>query len=96
MARATLIRRDKRQIHHGFKLIGQLNLGFFSGFLQSLQRHGVLADINAFLLAEFLRNEIDQALIKVVATKMTVAVGAHDFKHAVANVQNADVECSAA
>ena len=96
MARATLIRRDKRQIHHGFKLIGQLNLGFFRGFLQALQSHGVLADINAFLLAEFFGNEIDQALIKVVATKMAIAVGAHDFKHAVTNIQNADVECSAA
>ena len=45
---------------------------------------------------ELLHQPIDDALVPVVATKVSVTVGALHFENAIANFKNGNVECSTA
>ena len=94
--RPVLIRRDERQIDRCFLHGGELDLGFFRGLLEALKSHRVLADVDAFFLAELLGEEVDDALVPVVAAQMGVAVGAQHFEHTVADIEHRDVERTAA
>ncbi len=49
--RAAGIGRDKRQVDLSLLRAGQLDLRFFGGFLQTLQRHAVASQVDAFLLS---------------------------------------------
>ena len=47
-----LIRRDERQVDVGFHHGGQLHLRFLRRFAEPLQRHAILAEIDAVALLE--------------------------------------------
>ena len=85
---------DKRQVDLRLLGLRQLDLCFFSSFLQALSSHAVCSKINAVCSLELLHHPVDDALVPVVTTKMRVTVGALYFKHAVANFKNTHVECS--
>ena len=91
-----LIRSDEWQVDGGLYLRGEFNLGLLGSFLQALQSHWILADINAFLLAEVFRQEVDELLVKVIAAEVGVAVRGEHFEHAVRNIQDGHIERSAA
>ncbi len=94
--RAAGVGGDEGQVDLGLEQRGQLDLGLLGGFLQPLQRHLVLGKIDAVLVLEFADNPVDDALIDVVAAQMRVAVGRLDLDHALADLQNGNVEGSAA
>jgi len=71
-------------------------LAFSAASLQPLQRQAVLAQIDAGLLAEFVSQIVDDALVEVLATEEGVAVGRFDFEHAVADLENGNVEGASA
>ncbi len=48
------------------------------------------------LFLEFVRGPIDDRLVPVVAAQVGIAVGGFDFDHAIANLQDADIEGAAA
>ena len=54
-----------------------------------------MLEVNALFLLELVSYPADDALVKIVATQMGVAVGRHDLEYAVANLENGDVERSA-
>ena len=94
--RTVLVRGDERQVDRGLHLSGEFNLGLLSSFLQALQSHWILADINALLLAEVFGQEVDELLVKVIAAEVSVTVRGEHFEHAVGNVQDGHIERSAA
>ncbi len=73
--RARGIRRDVRQIDLGLLRTGQLDLGFFRRFLQSLQGQHVVLEVDALILLELGHDVVDQALVEVLAAEEGVAVG---------------------
>jgi hypothetical protein len=65
-------------------------------FLQPLQGHGVLAEIDALRLLELGHQPVDDALVEVVAAEVGVAVGRLHLEHAVADLEDGNVEGAAA
>ena len=74
----------------------QLDFGFFGGFLEPLDGHSVLADIDALVLLEFRGQPFDNAIVNVIAAQVRVAGGGLYFHHAFADFQNGDIERAAA
>ena len=77
---ARRIGRDVGQVDVGLGGVGQLNLGFFSGFLQALQGQHVLGQVHALLFFELANDVVDDALVKVFTAQEGVAVGGQHFK----------------
>ena len=74
----------------------ELLLGVLGGLLQALERHGVLAQVDAVLLLELVGCPVDHALVPVIAAQVVVAVGGKNLNHAVREVKQRDVEGAAA
>ena len=94
--RAALIGGDERQVDVGLHHRGELHLGLLRRFLQALQRHPILAEIDAVALPELGDDPLDDALIEVVAAEVRVAVGRLHLDDALADFENRDVERAAA
>ena len=90
------VRGDERQVDVDAHQAGQFDLGLLSGFLQALQGHAVLAQVDAVFLLELGSDVVDQAVVEIVAAQMGVAAGGQHFKHAVADLHEADIERAAA
>ena len=54
----------------------QFALGLFSGFFQTLVRHRVLTQVDAFGFLEFIGQEVDQDFVQVVTAEVGITVGA--------------------
>ena len=87
---------DEGEVDRGFHVAGEFDLGFFRGFLEALEGHGVLAEVDALLLAEFFGDVVDECLVVVVAAEVGVAVDGEDFEDAFADVEDGDVEGASA
>ena len=87
---------DKRQIDLGLQQRRELNLGLLGRFLEPLQRHLILGEIDALFLLELADDPLNHALVDVVAAQMGVAIGGLHFHHAVAHFEDRDVERAAA
>ena len=94
--RTRLVGGDERQVDVGLHHGGELHLGLLCRLFQALQRHPVLAQIDAFALLELRADPVDDALIEVVAAEMRVAVGRLHFEDAFADFENRDIERAAA
>ena len=91
-----LIGRDERQIDLGFHRRRELDLGLLRAFLQTLERHAILAEIDAFALLELGGEPLDDAVVEIVAAQMRVAVGGLHLDDALAHFEDGDVEGAAA
>ncbi len=87
---------DKGKIDIGFHRCRQFHFGFFGGFFQPLQRHFVIAQIDALILLEFIRQVINKPQIEIFTTEMGIAIGGLNFKNAFADFQNGDIKGAAA
>ena len=87
---------DEGQVDVGGHHAGQVDLGLLGSLLQTLVRHLVLAQVDAVFLLEGVGHIVDDALVEVVAAQAGIAVGGQHFKHAVADLQEADIERAAA
>ena len=96
MLGAAGVRRDERQIDLGLQRRRQFALGLLSRFLQSLEGHTVLAEIDAVLLLELFGDPVHHALVEIVAAQVGVTVGGLDFEHALPDLEDGDVERAAA
>ena len=94
--RAALVHGDEGQVDGGLLGGGELLLGVLGSLLQTLQGHGVLAEVNAVLLLELVGHPVHDALVPVVAAEVVVAVGGQDLDDAVSEVEQGDVEGAAA
>src|SRR5699024_4531911 len=84
------------QVDVGLQRRRQLNLGLFSGLLQSLHRHDVLSHIDALVLFEFASEKSYQGIIEIFTTKESVAIGGLDLKDALLNFENGNIKGTAA
>ena len=96
MLGAAGIGRDEGQIDLRLRDRGKLDLGLFRGFLQPLERHLVLAQIDALVLLELVGQPLDDPLVEIVAAQERVAVRRLHFEHAFAEFEDGDVERAAA
>ena len=96
MLRARRIRGNERQIDVYAHQAGQLDLRLFGRFLQTLQRHAVLTQVNAVFALEFIGDIVDQALVEVVAAQMRIAAGREHLEDTVADFHQGHVERAAA
>ena len=93
---AVLIGGDERQVDVGLERSGQLALGLLRRLLEALERHGVLAQVDPLLALELLRQVVDDALVEIVAAEVRVPVRRAHLEHAVADLEDRDVEGAAA
>ena len=88
--------RDERQVDIGRLLRAEFLLGLLAGFLQPLQGHGVLAQVDAVFLLELVGHVIDEDVVEIVTAQVRIAVGADDVEQPLVNFQDRDVERAAA
>ena len=74
----------------------QLDLGLLGRLLEALERLLVLGQVDALVLLELGQQPVDDALVEVVAAQVGVTVGRLDLEHAVAQLEDRDVERAAA
>ena len=79
--RTGSICRDERQVDISRGRTTKFFFGFFTRFLQPLQCHGVLSQINALFLFEFISDVVNENVVQIVATQMRVAAGANHLEH---------------
>ena len=96
MQRSTRCCGNERQIDLSLLHLGQLDLGFFCCFFKPLQSHTVCAEIDTMRRLELFDKPVNDALVPVVTTQMSVAMCALYFKDAVTDFENADIECATA
>src|SRR3989304_2722106 len=96
MLGARAIRGDEGEIDLRFQDGGQLDLSFLGRLLQSLQGHLVLGQVHALVTAKLFHYPVDDPLVDVVAAQMSVSVGRLDLDHAFADLQDGNVERTAA
>ena len=96
MLRTGRVGRQERQVDLGLKQRRELDLGLFRRFLETLQGHHVLRNVDALILLEFLNQPVDNPLVDVVAAQVRIAVGRLHLDHAVAHFEDRDVEGAAA
>ena len=90
------VRRDERQVDVRLHHRGELDLGLLGGFLEALEGHLVVAEVDPLVLLELVGDPVDDPLVEVVAAEVRVAVGGLDLEDAVAQLQDRDVERAAA
>ena len=87
---------DERQVDLGLHRARELDLGLLGAFLEALQRERVLAQVDALLLLELVGEVVDDALVEVLAAEEGIAIGRAHLEHAVADLEDRDVEGAAA
>jgi len=90
------VRRDERQVDFVFLRRRKRDLRLLSFFLDPLDRVGLLGQIDAAVLLEFVNDPIDEDVVSVVAAKMGVAIGRLHFENAVADFEDGNIERAAA
>ena len=67
----------------------ELDFGLFSPFLEALQCHGILTQVqSAILLLELCDEPVDDGLVKVVAAEVGVAIGGQHLEDAVSQFED--------
>ena len=87
---------DEGQVDLVFHGGRQFLLGVFSGFLEALESHAVLREVDAVLALELADHVLDDALVEVFAAEEGVAVGGAHFDDVVAHFEDGDIEGAAA
>ena len=87
---------DERKVDVGSNCAGQLLLSLLSCFLHSLQSHLVVGEVDAFCRLELADDPVNDPLVEVIAAETCVAVGGQNFDDAVADLDDGNIECTAA
>ena len=96
MLRTRCICRDERQVDVRLAHARKLDLRLLSCLDETLCTHLVLREVDAVLLLELLDHPVHDLLVEIIAAEHRVAVRRLDFKHALAQLKNGDIERAAA
>ncbi len=96
MFRARCVCRNERQVNLRRSHAGKFNLCFFSRFFQALHGHLVAGKVNAVCFFEVVNHPVHHALVEVITAEVCVTGCSKDFLHAVAHLNNGNIECAAA
>ena len=98
--RAGGVCSDIGQVDIGLRAAGEFDLGFLSGFFEALQGQHVFGQVHALVFLELGDDEVDDALVKILATQKGVAIGGEHFELLfaidVGNFDDGDVKRAAA
>ena len=94
--RAVVLVGDERQADGVVHRAGKSDLRLLRLFLHPLQGHGIVLQVDAILRLELLVHPIDDLRIEVITAKVGITVGALDFENAVSELQDGDIEGTAA
>ncbi len=95
-AAAFHARGDERQVDLGGRGRGELDLGLFGRFLEALKSELVGLQVHVLLGLEPVGQPLDELAVEVLAAEEGVAVGRLHLEHAVADLEDRDVERAAA
>ncbi len=90
------VRGDERQVDVRGERGGELYLRLLRGVHKTLFGDTVVAQIDAVVALEVLRDIVHEPLIEVVAAEAVVAVGGKHFEYAVADIEQGYIEGTAA
>ena len=93
--RTGRIGSDEGKVHIRLHGRGQLDLGLFCSFLETLQGQLVLAKVDTLARFEFIGKELDDLMIEILAAEERVTIGRLHLEHAVANLEDGNVEGAA-
>ncbi len=96
MLRTRRVGGDVRQVDFGLRRRREFDLRLFRRLFQALQSELILLQVDARLFLELVVEVIDNAIVEILAAEERVAVGRLHFKHAVADLEDRDVERAAA
>ena len=97
MLRTCCVCCDKGKVDVCAGHTGKLDLCFFSSFLESLESHLIVAEVDAAVFfLECVCDPVDDAVVEVVAAELGVTVGCENLKYAVGDFENGNVERTAA
>ncbi|MNK62765.1 NAD-specific glutamate dehydrogenase [compost metagenome] len=91
-----LVGGDEGQVDIGGHDRAELDLGLLGSFLEALEGHAVLGEVDALFLLELGDQPGDDALVEVVTAEVGVTGRGLDFEDAVAQLEDRDVEGAAA
>ena len=87
---------DEGQVDLGLLHLGKLDLGLLAGFLDALEGHAVVAQVDALVLLELVAEPVHDALVEVIAAEVGIAGGRFHLESAVAELEDGDIEGAAA
>ncbi len=90
-----LIGGNKGQIYFGGLYRRKLYLCLFGCLAQALQGHAVFGKIYARIFFKLVDKPFHYSVVKIVATKVGVAIGRFNLENAFAQLQNANIEGAA-
>ena len=91
MLRPRLIGGDERQVDIRLHHRRQLHLCLLGRFLETLQRHGILGQIDSLIPLELPNQPLHDTGVEIVAAQVCVAVGALDLEDSLSQLENRDV-----
>ena len=94
--RYAVYRHDVRKVDLRRGRRRQLDLGLLGSLLQTLQGHRILTQVDTVLGLECLGHVVDQHVVEVIATEVSISVGRLNLEDTVAQLQNRDIERTAA
>ena len=92
--RHTTYRHDVWQVDFCRSRRRQFNLSLFSSFLQTLHSHWVSSQVSTFVVLEFLSQPVDDYLVEVVTTEVSVTVCRQYFEYTATEFEDRDIECT--
>ena len=88
----TRICRNEGQVDISFIGCGKFHLGLFGSFLEALQGHAVLGQVNALIFFELAHQPIDDSFVEIITPQMCVTIGSLHLDYIVPNLQNRDIK----
>ena len=93
--RHTTYGHDIRKVDFGRSRAREFNLCLLSSFLQTLHCHGVGSEVSTFVVLKFLYQPVDDHLVEVVTTEVSITVCREHFKHTATEFEDRDIESTA-
>src|SRR5258708_7863990 len=89
---STGVSRDERQVDLGLHRRREFDLGSLCRFLQALECHAIVTQINSLVFAELVGQPVNDAMIEVISAQVRIAVGRLDLKDPLTQLQDGDIE----
>ncbi|MBA7641114.1 hypothetical protein ES703_48787 [subsurface metagenome] len=88
--------RDKRQVDVGLNSAGELHLGLLGTFLETLQRYGVITDVDPFVFLELIGHPVNEDMVDIITTQVGIAIGGLNLEDTIPQLQDGNVKGPAA
>src|SRR5699024_8412875 len=72
----------------------QFDLCLFCSFFQTLQSHRILSKIGTFVFLEFFNQPINDYLVEIITTQVSVTVCIKYFEHTATELKDRNIKCT--